>query len=124
MLYMYTKQLPPSINNYICRFLSHPVADTIRDRVTEFQTFSGQYGSSDLHTCYIVLFLERKITAPPRILDEMYAQLGVSMGMDSDYFRPSLWQLYESRSTSSSILIGQRFGQIKESIFEYNSIYI
>ena len=34
--------------------------------------------------------------ALPRILDEMYEQLGVSMGIDSDYFRPSLWQLYES----------------------------
>ncbi len=91
------KHLPPSINNYIFRFLSHPVADAIRDRVTEFQTFAEQFGSSDLHTFYIFFFLERKITALPRILDEMYEQLGVSMGIDSDYFRPSLWQLYESQ---------------------------
>ncbi len=91
------KKLPPSINNYIFRFLSHPVADTIRDRVTEFQTFAKQFGSSDLHTFYIFFFLERKITALPRILDEMYEQLGVNKGIDSDYFRPSLWQLYESQ---------------------------
>ena len=91
------KQLPPSINNYIFRFLSHPVADAIRDKVTEFQTFAKQFGSSDLHTFYIFFFLEIKITALPRILDEMYEQLGVSVGIDSDYFRPSLWQLYESQ---------------------------
>ena len=96
MYYMYTDKLPPSINKYIFRFLSHPAAGAIRDSVSEFQTFSGQYGSSDLHTFYILLFLERKITALPRILDEMYEQFGVSMGIDSDYFRPSLWQLYES----------------------------
>ena len=39
---MYTDKLPPSINKYIFRFLSHPVADAIRDRITEFQAFSGQ----------------------------------------------------------------------------------
>ncbi len=91
------KQLPPSINNYIFRFLSHPVADAIRDSVTDFQTLSNQFGSSDLHTFYIFSFLERRIAALPRILDEIYEQLGVSMGIDSDYFRPSLWQLYESQ---------------------------
>ena len=93
---MYMKQLPASINNYISRFLPHPVADTIRDSVTEFQTFAKQFGSSDLHTFYIFFFLERKITALPTIL-EMYEQLGVNMGIDSDYFRPSLWQLYKSQ---------------------------
>ena len=91
------KQLPPSINNYILRFLSHPVADAIRDRVTDFQTFAKQFGSSDLHTFYIFFFLERKLTALPRIHDEMYEQLGVSVGIDSAYFRPSLWRLYESQ---------------------------
>ena len=91
------KQLPPSINNYIFRFLSHPVADAIRDKVTEFQTFSVHFGSSDLHTFYIFSFLDRKMDALPRILDEMYEHFGVSMGIDSDYFRPSLWQLYESQ---------------------------
>lgn len=59
------KQLPPSINNYIFRFLSHPVADAIRDRVTEFQTFAKQFGSSDLHTFYIFFFLEIKINGAP-----------------------------------------------------------
>ena len=91
------KQPPPSINKYMFRFLSHPAADASRDRIIEFQEFSRQYGSSDLHTFYIFFFLERKITALPRILDEMYEQMGVNMGIDSYYFRPSLWQLYESQ---------------------------
>ncbi|MFM7988274.1 MAG: hypothetical protein ACKPKO_54070 [Candidatus Fonsibacter sp.] len=77
--------------------MSHPAADAIRDRITEFQAFSGQYGSTDLHTVYIFFFLDRKKTALPRILDEMYEQLGVSVGIDSDYLRPSLWHLYESQ---------------------------
>ena len=94
---MYIKQLPLGINNYIFRFLSHPVADAIRDSVTEFQMFSKQFGSSDLHTFYIFFFLDIKITALPMILDEMYGEFGVNMGIDSDYFRPSLWQLYESQ---------------------------
>ena len=90
------EKLPSSINAHIFRFLSHPVADAIRNRITEFQTFSSQYGSSDLHTFYIFFFLERKIMALPKILDEMYERLGDSVGIHSDYFRPSLWQLYES----------------------------
>ena len=94
---MYIKQLPSSINNYIFRFLSHPVADAIRDKVTEFQTFAEHFGSSDLHTFYIFYFLDRKMDSIPRILDEIYGECGVSMGIDSDYFRPSLWQLYESQ---------------------------
>ena len=94
---MYMKQRPPSINKYIFRFLSHPVADAIRDRVTEFQTFSNKFGSSDLHTFYIFYFLDRKMDSLPTILDEIYGEFGVSMGIDSDYFRPSLWQLYESQ---------------------------
>ena len=89
------EKLPSSINAHIFRFLSHPVADAIRNRITEFQTFSSQYGSSDLHTFYIFFFLDRKMDALPKLLDEMYEQLGVSVGIDSDYFRPSLWQLYE-----------------------------
>ena len=89
------ENLPSSINVHIFRFLSHPVADAIRENITEFQTFSGQFGSSDLHTFYILFFLERKMDALPKLLDEMYERPGVSMGIDSDYFRPSLWQLYE-----------------------------
>ncbi|MFM7986979.1 MAG: hypothetical protein ACKPKO_47465 [Candidatus Fonsibacter sp.] len=63
--------------------------------------------------------MERKIRALPRILDEIYEQLGVSMGIDNDYFLPSLWQLYASPfpgyflSTCSSILIGQPFGRTR-----------
>ena len=91
------EKLPTSINTYIFRFLSHPVADTIRNKRTEFQAFSGQYGSPALHTFYIFFFLERKIMALPKILDEMHERLGDSVGIDSDYFRPSLWQLYESQ---------------------------
>ena len=90
------EKLPPSIKAHIFRFLSHPVADAIRNRITEFHSFSGQYGSSALHTFYIFFFLERKIMALPKILDEMYERLGDSVGIHSDYFRPSLWQLYES----------------------------
>ena len=89
------EKLPSSINAHIFRFLSHPVADAIRNRITEFQTFSGQFGSSYVHTFYIFFCLERKMDALPQLLDEMYEQLGVSVGIDSDYFRPSLWQLYE-----------------------------
>ena len=89
------EKIPSSINAHIFRFLSHPVADAIRNRITEFQTLSSQYGSSDLHTFYIFFFLDRKMDALPKLLDEMYERLGVSVGIDSDYFRPSLWQLYE-----------------------------
>ena len=89
------ENLPSSINVHIFLFLSHPVADAIRNRFTACQTFSSQYGSSYLHTFYIFFFLDRKMDALPKLLDEMYEQLGVSVGIDSDYFRPSLWQLYE-----------------------------
>ena len=91
------EKLPCSIKSHIFRFLSHPVADAIRNKTTEFQTFSGQFGSSDLHTFYIFFFLERKMDALPQLLDNLYEQLGVSVGIDSDYFRPSLWRLYESQ---------------------------
>ena len=37
------------------------------------------------------------INALPKIPDERYECLGVSVGIDSDYFRPSLWELYESQ---------------------------
>ena len=47
---MYTEKLPPSIKTHIFRFLSHPVADAIRNRIMEFQSFASPYGSSDLHT--------------------------------------------------------------------------
>ena len=91
------ERVPSSINAHIFLFLSHPVADAIRIRITEFQTFSVQFGSSDMHTFCILFFLDRKMDAIPKILDEMYEQLGVSVGIDSDYFRPSLWQLYENQ---------------------------
>ena len=96
--------LPPSINAHIFRFLSHSVADAIRDRIKEFQTF----GSSDLHTFYIFFFLQRKLNALPELLDEMHERLEI----DSYYFRPGLWELYESqflgyiRSIRLSSLIG------------------
>ena len=66
------EKLPSSINAHIFRFLSHPVADAIRNRITELQTFSSQYGSSDLHTFYNFFFLNRKMDALPKLLDEMY----------------------------------------------------
>ena len=83
------ENLPPGIKAHIFRFLSHPVADAIRGRITEFQSF----GSSDLHTFYIFFFLQRKLNALPDILDEMHD----SMDIDSYYFRPSLWELYEKQ---------------------------
>ena len=81
--------LPPGISTHIFRFLSHPAADAIRDRINEFQTFR----SSDLHTFYIFFFLQRKLNALPDILDEMHDH----MEIDSYYFRPSLWELYEKQ---------------------------
>ena len=66
------EKLPSSIKAHIFRFLSHPVADAIRKRISEFQAFSSQYGSSDLRTFYISFFSERKINARPTILDVMY----------------------------------------------------
>ena len=63
-MYMYMEKLPPSISTYIFQFLSHPVTDTIRNRPTEFQAFSGQYGSSDLHTFHI-FFLEKEDNGSP-----------------------------------------------------------
>ena len=93
---MYMEKLPPSINRHIFRFLSHPVADAIRNRITEFQAFYGQYGSSDFHAFYIFLSWKRKVMALPKILADTYERLGDSVGIDSDYFRPGLWQLYES----------------------------
>ena len=89
--------LPPSIHAHIFRFLSHPASDTIRARISEFQAFSSQYESYDLHTFYIFFFLDKKLNARPQILDAISDNLGVRMGVDSDYIRPSLWQLYESQ---------------------------
>ncbi len=80
---------PPGINAHIFRFLSHPVADAIRDRITEFQSF----GSSDLHTFYIFFVLQRQLNALRELLDEMHER----MDIDSYYFRPGLWELYESQ---------------------------
>ena len=82
------ENLPPGINAHIFRFLSHPVADAIRGRIKEFQSF----GSSDLHTFYIFL-LQRKLNALPDLFDEMHDR----MEIDSYYFRPGLWELYESQ---------------------------
>ena len=89
-------KLPININKHIFRFLSHPAADAIRNRISEYQAFSSKYDSSALHTFYIFFFLDKKINALPKMLNELYDRLGVRMGVDSDYFRPSLWQLYES----------------------------
>ncbi len=58
-------QLPSSINNYIFWFLSHPVADAIRDKVTEFQTFANQFGSSDVHTFLHIILLGKKDNGSP-----------------------------------------------------------
>ena len=112
------EKLPSSINAPIFRFLSHPVADAIRNRITEFQTFSVQFGSSDLHTFYIFFFLERKMDALPQLLDEMYERLGVSVGIASTSVQVCGSSTRSNprgtfRGTTSSILIGQPFGLTK-----------
>ena len=89
-------KLPISINKHKFRFLSHPAADVIRNRISEYQAFSSKYEADDLHTFYIFFFLEKKVHGLPKILDDLYESFGVRTGVESDYFRPSLWQLYES----------------------------
>ena len=74
------EKLPYSINKHIIRFLSHPVADAIRKGISEFLAFSSQNGSSDLRTFYIYFFLDRKLNALPKSLDEMYERLGGQRG--------------------------------------------
>ena len=45
---------------------------------------------------YTFFFWERKTMAFPKIHDEMNEQFGDNVCVDSDYFRPSVWRLYES----------------------------
>ena len=59
-------KLPTSIVNHSVRFLSHPAADAIRSRISEFQAFSSQRAPSDLHTFYIWFFLDKKINTSRR----------------------------------------------------------
>ena len=54
-------KLPLGINTHIFRFLSHPAADVVRNRIPEYQAFSSKYEAvDDLHTFYIFFFLERR----------------------------------------------------------------
>ena len=49
-------KLPLSINKHIFRFLTHPAADAIRNRISEYQAFSSKYGSSAFaHRLHILL---------------------------------------------------------------------
>ncbi len=89
-------KLPVGVQHGIFRFLSHPATDAIRKRIPEFQAFSRQYGSSDMRTFYMFFFLERKMMSLPMIIDKLHEQFGDNIDIDSDYFRPSLWRLYES----------------------------
>ena len=104
-------KLAPGIYNHIFRFLSHPAADAIRDRISEFQAFSSQHASSsDWHTFYS-FFLDKKMHETIDILDDMYDRLGVRVGVDDTYFRPSLWRLYESQFPgcfSQGLLVNSR----------------
>ena len=52
--------------SHIFRFLSHPAADAIRKRISKYQAFSSKYESSDLHTLYIFLLLDKKANARPK----------------------------------------------------------
>ncbi|MFM7984596.1 MAG: hypothetical protein ACKPKO_35250, partial [Candidatus Fonsibacter sp.] len=73
------------------------------------------------------IFLERKITALPRILDEIYEQLGVNMVLTAttsvrvcgSYTRTIFQGTF--LSTSFSILIGQPFGRTSEFILKFNN---
>ena len=107
------EKLPPSINAHIFRFITHPVADAIRDNNTEFQSFAHPNGPSDQHTFYIFFFLGRKLSALSKLLDE----IPECMDIDSYYFRPSLWELYEKQ------FLGYFFRSVSlENIIEYNNI--
>ena len=110
------ENLPPGISTHIFRFISHPAADAIRDMITEFQTFR----SSDLHTFYIFFFLQRKLNALPDMLDDMHDH----MEIDSYYFRPSLWELYEKQFPGyfSAALGCRRYSGNREIIIAHNNI--
>ena len=89
MLYTYMEKLPSNINNNIFRFLSHPVADAIRDRISEFQALNSQYESvSELHTFYIFFFCDKKIRRSIGIMEGMYKRWGVCVCVDDTWFRP------------------------------------
>ena len=91
-------KLPVGVHNHIFRFLSHTAADAIREIISEFHAFSSQHEStSELHTFYIFFFLDKKNSDTIAIMDDMYERLGVRVGVDDSYFRPSLWRLYESQ---------------------------
>ena len=91
-------KIPAGVQNHIFRFLTHPAADAIRERISEFQAFSSQHEStSHLNTFYIFFFLDKKIRDTIAIIDDMYERLGVRVGVDDSYFRPSLWRLYENQ---------------------------
>ena len=68
-------KLPISINKHIFRFLSHPAADAVRNRISEYKAFSSNHKLSHLHTFYIFL-LEQKVDGLPQILDELYDRAG------------------------------------------------
>ena len=106
-------KLPSRIHAHIFRFLTHPVADAIRDNITEFQSFANPIRPSDKHTFYIFFFLGRKLRALSKLLDE----IPECMDIDSYYFRPSLWELYEKQFP------GYFFRSVSlEHIIEYNNI--
>ena len=51
-------KIPAGVHNHIFRFLTHPAADAIRERISEFQAFSSQHEStSHLNTFYIFFLL-------------------------------------------------------------------
>ncbi len=72
---------PVGISNHIFRFLSHPVADATRDRISECQACSNQReSSSDLHTLYIHVLLDNKIHGTMNFLDDGYETIGGARG--------------------------------------------
>ncbi len=107
------EKLPCSIKSHIFRFLSHPAADAIRNRIMEFQTFSRQFGSSDMHTFYIFFFLGGSAWASTATTSVRVCG-GSTRANSRDTFR----------GNTSLILIGQPFVRAKEFILKYNNIYI
>ena len=103
-------QLPVGINSHTFRFLY-----VIRDSISEFQAFSCQREpAAELHIFDISLFLDKKITDTIAIMDDMYERLGVRVGVDDSYFRPSLRRLYES----------QFLGHLSVNVLDYCSRYM
>ena len=106
------------------------MVDVIRNRISEYQAVPSKCEADVLHTFYIFFLLDKKVNGLLQIVDELCDRLGVRMGVDSDYFRQSLWQLYENdypgyvvfQIHSLSAGKAQLFVQTKYMFIKYNNI--